>query len=282
MGEQISFTQFYKATEVPGNAVLICALGQAGFLVKGGGIVLLIDPYLTNSVEDENPDPPGLFNRSFCPPVQPGELAGIDYVFVTHHHRDHCDPGTLLPIVQQNPGCKIIAPPDSVQELLKFNIPDSSLHNLDSIKWQELDGVGFCAVPAAHPDVPQNLVEMPDYVGYLLTVNGIHLYHSGDTVSYGGLEEKIRSSLQSIDIACIVVNGRDETREKMGIVGNLNPGEALHLAKEIHAKLMIPMHNDLFLGNSTDPDELTQLRQRDYPDQNVLLLRAGDGFLYIK
>ena len=84
-------------------------------------------------------------------------------------------------------------------------------------------------------------------------MDGVVVYHSGDTVLYDGMARMIEESGWKIDIACLPVNGRDEKREKMGIVGNLNVEESLQLATTIRATWMIPIHNDLFSINQENP-----------------------------
>jgi L-ascorbate metabolism protein UlaG (beta-lactamase superfamily) len=282
MVDKVSFVTFYQNTIVPEQAVLICALGQAGFLIKGGGKILLIDPYLSNSVEEENPEPAGLFSRAFSPPVQPEVLTGIDLILVTHHHRDHCDPSSIVPIIKNNPSCRIIAPASSILELEQKGISGDSCISCTLGKWMSDESIAWQAIPAAHPELKLDSNGNSDYVGYLLKINGVNLYHSGDTMFYDGLAEIIKSQLDPLHIGFIVVNGRDAEREYLGIVGNMLPDEAFQLAKQTATELMIPMHNDLFMRNSVDPGEIRDIHRKNYPGQNVLWLRAGDAFLFVK
>ncbi len=65
-----------------GNNALLW-LGHASFLVRLGGVTLLIDPVL---------DSPSVFMERFSVlPLAPAQLTGIDYILVSHDHRDHCD-----------------------------------------------------------------------------------------------------------------------------------------------------------------------------------------------
>ena len=47
--------------------------------------------------------------------------------------------------------------------------------------------------------------------------------------------------------------GRDFFREERGIVGNLNAREAVELASRVGARILVPMHWDLFAGNTEQP-----------------------------
>jgi L-ascorbate metabolism protein UlaG (beta-lactamase superfamily) len=69
------------------------------------------------------------------------------------------------------------------------------------------------------------------------------IYHSGDTLAYDGLAERVRK-LGPIDIAILPINGK---------VGNMGGRDAARLAKEIGARLVIPCHYDMFEFNTADP-----------------------------
>jgi L-ascorbate 6-phosphate lactonase len=49
------------------------------------------------------------------------------------------------------------------------------------------------------------------------------------------------------------VNGRDFYREKLGLVGNMDAREAVQFAVEIGARVLVPMHWDLFTANTVRP-----------------------------
>jgi L-ascorbate 6-phosphate lactonase len=82
------------------------------------------------------------------------------------------------------------------------------------------------------------------------------VYHSGDTILYPDLVKILMGNGWLINVACLPVNGRDEKREQMGIIGNLNIHEAIQLALDVKAGLLIPIHNDLFTINQEDPEEI--------------------------
>src|SRR5262249_47253160 len=71
-------------------------LGQNGFLLKSpGGVLVAIDAYLTDSVQEVHGVPSGLDLRRRVPVfIAPEELDG-DYFLCTHSHDDHADPETI-------------------------------------------------------------------------------------------------------------------------------------------------------------------------------------------
>jgi len=65
-------------------------------------------------------------------------------------------------------------------------------------------------------------------VGYVLQFGDWSIYHSGDTVRYDGMAEKLQEF--KIDVALLPINGRAAERR---IPGNLFGNEAALLAKDI-------------------------------------------------
>jgi L-ascorbate metabolism protein UlaG (beta-lactamase superfamily) len=88
----------FRELKVPPGMVAICALGQAGFLLKGAsGAVVAVDPYLSDRIAgDSEFGPPGRWARRFPPPFAPEEL-DADLVVVTHEHARPCSTRTPRP-----------------------------------------------------------------------------------------------------------------------------------------------------------------------------------------
>jgi L-ascorbate 6-phosphate lactonase len=262
--------------------MIIQFLGQAGFLLSGTRSRVLIDPYLSDFVVTGGYGSVDLFTRNFPPPVLPGELFNIDTVFITHDHADHCDLETLSVVHKNNPNCFFIGS-SQVRSHLNGIIPKDwflipSIGKKDENQW----GIEYFTVPAAHPWFDKyNFQVEPECLGYVIKMDDIVVYHSGDTVLFDGLTDMIRECRWNIDIASLPVNGRDEKREKMGIVGNMNVVEALELSKSIKAKWFIPMHNDLFSVNQEDPD-IVDLALNKESKVMVVKMKSGQAIEYKK
>jgi L-ascorbate metabolism protein UlaG (beta-lactamase superfamily) len=56
-----------------------------------------------------------------------------------------------------------------------------------------------------------------------------------------------------IEVALLPINGRDAAREALGIVGNMDAGEAVELALAIGATRLLPYHWDGYAGNTVPP-----------------------------
>lgn len=255
----------------------ITSLGQAGYLIDFNKTRFLIDPYLSNYVVTSGAGSTSLFSREFEPPFQPRDLNHISAIFITHDHADHCDPDTIIPILRNNPKCKIFGPQTAVDLLLVKGVSKQSCQSVQVYKPQRYGDVHFTAVPSAHYELQQNpqTGEYP-FLGYVFQLDHIVLYHSGDTILYDGLVKQLGQMSDHIDICILPVNGRDAKREQMGITGNLEPAEAVWLAAEVGAKTMIPMHNDLFKINQREPN-LVDDCVRDYQfNLRIQWLAAGE------
>ncbi|HRE28406.1 MAG TPA: MBL fold metallo-hydrolase, partial [Anaerolineales bacterium] len=88
---------------VPHGQLALWALGQAGFILKGGQTIVCIDPYLSDSItEIEGP------KRRVPLPFAPGALRAANLVFATHEHLDHADSQTLGPLMAASAGARLI------------------------------------------------------------------------------------------------------------------------------------------------------------------------------
>ena len=65
-------------------------LGQAGLLIETEGVIIMIDPYLSDSVAAVNPK-----NYRRVPVEERFLRMRPDVLICTHNHLDHTDPETL-------------------------------------------------------------------------------------------------------------------------------------------------------------------------------------------
>ena len=245
-------------------------LGQSGFLLQWQGLHVLLDPYLSDSLTKKysQTDKPHVRMTELI--VDPAQLSMADIAASTHNHTDHLDAETLGPILAANPNLKLVvaeANRDFVADRLKIDaaIP-IGLEDGTSV---EISGIRFSGIAAAHETAERDERGRAKYLGYVLEFGGWTIYHSGDTVRYDGLTEKLRRF--KTDLALLPINGRQPERR---VPGNLFGSEAAQLAKEMAAKLVIPCHFEMFEFNSASPDQFIQeCRQLG---QAFKVLRCGE------
>ena len=99
-------------------------LGQSGIFCECNSFSFMIDPYLSNSVEElEGND----LKRKIPIPFKPNEIYNLDWIFITHVHIDHCDPHTLPILGKNNPNIKFVGPEKVRKKLSKWGIPENRI-----------------------------------------------------------------------------------------------------------------------------------------------------------
>ena len=196
-------------------------LGQSGYLLKSGNTEIIIDPYLSDSVNRVAGRP-----RTLPIPINPKDIR-CDAVICTHNHLDHLDPDTVSEI---QPNQYFITTNEGVEELKKLGRKNAAALNVgDSIN------VGNFNITAVFAD---HTVEA---FGLIIKAENKTLYFSGDTLFN---EKLFRIADYKPNLTFICINGR---------LGNMNVNEALITAKKIGAKINIPNHYDMFESNSENP-----------------------------
>ena len=247
-------------------------LGQSGFLLQWQGIHVLLDPYLSDSLTRKYSQTDKPHVRMTDLVIDPGQLSFVDIATSSHNHTDHLDAETLGPILKRNPGLKLVIPEANrsfVADRLKV---DATLPiGVDDGSAIELLGVRFSGVASAHETVEHDEQGRVKALGYVLQFGGWTLYHSGDTLRYDGMAEKLRPF--AIDVALLPINGRAPERR---VPGNLSGPEAAQLAHDIGAKLVIPCHYDMFEFNTASPDAFVSACR--CLDQPFRILRCGERY----
>jgi L-ascorbate metabolism protein UlaG (beta-lactamase superfamily) len=247
-------------------------LGQSGFLLQWQGIHVLLDPYLSDSLTRKysQTDKPHVRMTELV--IDPALLSFVDIATSSHNHTDHLDAETLGPIIERNPWLKIVIPEANrsfVADRLKID-PAKPI-GVDDGSTIELSGIRFSGVASAHETVERDEQGHVKALGYVLQFGGWSIYHSGDTLRYEGMAEKLRPF--AVDVALLPINGRAPERR---VAGNLSGPEAAQLAHDIGAKLVIPCHFDMFEFNTASPDAFVDTCRR--LGQSYHVLRCGERF----
>lgn len=226
-------------------------LGQSGFLLQWQGIHVLLDPYLSDSLTRKysQTDKPHVRMTELV--VDPAQLSFVDIVTSSHNHTDHLDAETLGPILARNPSPKLVVAEANRAFVAERLATDSAIPiGLDERSTIEISGVRFSGVASAHETVERDDQGRARFLGYVLQFGTWTVYHSGDTIRYPGMAERLRTF--GVDVAILPINGRAPERR---VPGNLSGREAAQLAKDIDAGLVIPCHFDMFEFNTAPPDE---------------------------
>ena len=196
-------------------------LGQSGYILKTANSEIIIDPYLSDSVNRVSGRP-----RTLPIPIKAKDI-NCDAVICTHNHLDHLDPDTVVEI---NDNQFFITTNEGKAELQKMGKA-----NVETLSEGESIRIGDFEITAVFAD---HTVEA---FGLIVKAENKTLYFSGDTLYNESLFE-IRE--YNPDVTFICINGR---------WGNMNVDEALITAQKIGAKVNIPNHYDMFQSNSENP-----------------------------
>jgi L-ascorbate 6-phosphate lactonase len=245
-------------------------LGQTGLRIDLADLTMLVDPYLSHSVQEL--DAPDLV-RQVQIPYQPAELTTVDWVLITHEHMDHCDPHTLPALAQASPQARFMGPLAVRRQLEQWGISGERIMPAPADKFDLGAGLSVQAIPSAHPRIRFDQDGQPQAVGYLLKHDGRSLYLAGDTSVCDELLEALES-VKPIDTALLPVNEDNFFRRRRGIVGNMTIREAFGLAAAVGIRRVVPVHWDMFAVNSASPEEIKAVYRADaWPFE---LIEAGD------
>ena len=261
------------ARPTDGDQLRIWWLGQSGFLLRHGGSLLLLDPYLSDSLTRKYAATDKPHTRMTEQVLSPGDLRDIAVVTSSHNHTDHLDAGTLLPIFAANPAAQFVIPEANrtfVAERLGCE-PGWPV-GLDDGRTVVVNGWQFTGVAAAHNEFQTDEAGRHHFLGFIVRRGPWTIYHSGDTLRYPGLAETLAEC--AVDVAFLPINGN---RPERRVAGNLDGREAAQLAADIGARWAVPHHFEMCEFNTADP------RDSFIPACEELgvahrVMRAGEGW----
>ena len=176
----------------------------SGLKIEIQGKVIYIDPLV---IEDTKP---------------------ADYIFITHAHPDHLSLSDIEKIVKEE--TLIICPKKATKKLSGYKIKEvkpGDVLNLGDIKCEAVAAYNikpkFLWIKA-HPKSAMN-------VGYILTINGVRIYHAGDTDFVPEMK-----GIKDITVAMIPIGGDKLT---------MNPEQAATAINMIKPETVVPMHYEL-------------------------------------
>ena len=195
-------------------------LGQAGFLFRKDGFKIMVDPYLSNSVERINPK-----NYRRVPVNESFFEIKPDVMIFTHNHLDHYDPETVEKFITENSDILVLAPKSVWDEVRKIGGNNNYVLFNRHTSWTE-NGIKFTAVKAEHSD--------PTPIGVIIDDGEKKYYITGDTLYNEEIFEDIPDDIYALFLP---VNG---------VGNNMNMTDATHFAKRVNAEKTVPIHIGMF------------------------------------
>ncbi len=197
-------------------------LGHSGFQIKNSKIIY-IDPYN----------------------IKEG-LEKADVILITHSHYDHCSFPDLQKIIQE--GTKVFVTADSQSKVARFTVP-ILIEVVEPGQEINLGDIKINTVPAYNVDKHFHPKE-EEWVGFVIKMNNIVIYHSGDTDIIPEMQRLTGFKHPGKEfVALLPVGGRY----------TMTAEEAAEAAKIIKPTLAIPMHYGSLVGTEEDAKEFKEL-----------------------
>lgn len=265
-------------TKLYHSQIALFYLGQEGYLFKYKNTNILIDPYLSDYVDKNCCSDTVTWIRNYPAPILAEELDFIDFCLCTHTHYDHTDPYTLKKIAAANPNTVFIVPDFAKELVSSYGIAKNKIIGAVTDSAITCGDCTVYPIASAHEELHQD--ENGNYMelGYKILFDSISVYHGGDCCLYNGLSE----SLENTDIMMLPINGRSYYKLKNDIIGNMTIEEAVLLAKECHADMLIPMHYDLYNVNCVNPACFVDYLYTNNPSQKFHMFVPGERLIYTK
>ena len=265
-------------TKLQDDQAALFYLGQEGYLIKYQEKYIVIDPYLSSYVDENCCSETVKWVRNYPAPLKPEDLDFVDYVLLTHEHYDHADPYTLSVIAKCNPKAKFIAPEPIKNTILSYGVAPENMIGALADELIELDSCKVIPIPAAHEELRQDANGNYMDMSYKVLCGDISIYHAGDCCLYDGLTERV----MNIDVLMVPINGRSYYKLRDDIIGNMTVEEALILAKECNADMIVPMHYDLYPINCVNPAHFVDMLYAMNSTQKFHMFMPGERYIIQK
>lgn len=246
-------------------------LGHASFLIAVNGKQLITDPIL-----DKLPVVVHLIKRYTPLPIGIDRLKGIDYILLSHNHRDHCDQKSLQILTTINPKAIILTGLGIAPLLRSWKINNPIIeagwfqrYNLD-------EDFSVTYLPAKHWN-RRGLTDLNEMLwGSMMVESKAGNIYFGADSGLGKHFEQIAQLFPQIDYAMIGIGAYKP--EWFMHPSHTSPADALVVLEQLKAKQLIPMHFGTF-DLSDEPifypkQELLRL-QEENNISNVLHLGIG-------
>ena len=163
-----------------------------------------------------------------------------DIVFITHDHFDHYSEEDIDKVINEN--TTIIIPEELLTKILRKGINKNAVITVESNKEYMVQGIKFETIPAYNTNKTFHPKEN-DWVGYIITLDGIRYYIAGDT----DITEENRKV--KCDVAFVPVGGTYTMDFK----------EVAQLINEIQPKIAVPIHYGSVVGTKQDATDFIKL-----------------------
>jgi len=254
---------------------VIVWFGHSSYLIKHKGITVLVDPVFSGHAS------PFSFSVKTFPGsdiYKPADMPDIDMLIITHDHFDHLDYKTVVAL--QPKANHIYTSLGVASHLKSWGIPAEKITEFDWWDTQKItDNIQLTAAPARHFSGRKLGRGKTLWSSFILELNGYRIYIGGDS-GYDSHFKTIGEKFGSFDIAILECGqyGKDWP------LIHMMPEEVVQAAKDLNAKLLLPVHwakFSLSLHAWNEPIERVVKAAADF-DQLITTPMIGEPFVLNK
>ena len=235
-------------------------LGHAGFFIRLNGKSILLDPVFGK---------PSFITPYLDVPSPIDKIRRVDYVLISHDHRDHADAESIKQIARKFPNAKFYAGL-KMDELLGDWV--TGTNEVQTAGWYQQfalpdDSLKIYFLPVRHW-CRRGLFDTNERLwgGYVIQGAGKTIYFSGDS-GFGSHYSEAGELFPEIDYFLIGI-GAYKPRWFMEPNHN-SPEEAFQAFAEAKAKYLVPMHFGRFNLSDEPPSEPLRLLKEKAAAANV-------------
>lgn len=213
------------------EADTITWLGHASFVFNLGGKRMITDPVFYNL---------GPIKRYPEMPCDPDLIRDLDYILLSHAHRDHLDKESMLLVCKNNPQAVILTGLQVGNIIKKWNVENEIIEAGWFQRYLESDELKIDYVPAKHWN-RRWLTDLNTVLwgGFMIDVGGRKLYFGGDS----GLGEhfgEIKELYQEIDTAILGIGAYEPVWFMQA--SHTSPSDVASVSQLLKPRRLIPMH----------------------------------------
>jgi L-ascorbate metabolism protein UlaG (beta-lactamase superfamily) len=247
-------------------------MGQSGFLLRRGDLVVGFDLYLSNYLAATRPGPGRAYDRQTRAPLRPDELTCLDLLVVSGSQPDHLDPDSVGALLAASPRALLLLPASLADFAAdELDVPDERLVPIADREFFDLDGLRLQAI-AASADADAGPL------AYVLQIDPLSVLLVGQSEPYDGFAERLATFAPAL--ALLPISGRGARLQQLGAEGSLTAVEAARLADESGAQVVVPHHFDMFALHHADVGAFCEHTRHHYPRLKTKVLEPGGRWLF--